>query len=884
MQSNEKKYDFGIVGLWFGRNYGSIVTYYALHQTVVKMGYSVVMIENPLKPDHEMILDKSHPYHIAKAFYNVSERKRLNRMYELNQECRGFIVGSDQLWNVGLSRPYKQMYYLGFADDSVKKISYGTSFGKDYKGTDEERKVSSANLRRFDGVSVRDKLSLDICKNTFGVENAVEVCDPTFLCDREDYDKLSDMADVEEKEKYILAYVLDPNTEIGERLEQLSVDKNKKVIVLLDEFPKNWEVNKDRLGLTGRGNVEVKKDVDLCEWIWYYQNAESVFTDSFHGTVFSIIFKKPFVTLMNVKRGAERFLSLLEPIGLSYRLFETVDCIGQYDLLESCDYDTAYEKLDKIKKDSYHWLKEVLDREKEMPKRISLSEEQSEIMKNDFRRCKRVAEYIKSYGIENVVICPSRENWNLQRLFSSDAFFKVHIVREESSAGFYALGISQRLNKKVVLCSGAGALSAVREAKIQHLPLLVMTADKSYSYGQENGFHDIFGNAVKKSFALTTRCDEMSEWKLRHDICSAILELDRYSKGPVHVNIPTESSMELTFNDGDTWLEKRKIIDKVTLTSGESVWKARADRLKKIKKILVIYGQNRPLSAKDEQAVNEFAERYNCVIIKDTMSNLNCDRAFVPNDVIENLSDNAFCDNLWADVVITVGGQTSFSDRIVKKLMSRGIPVNHWNVSEDGETADIFHNLLRIFECSAGAFFRKLVKFADGAVNNEIYYKAWQEECDRCIPPHTSHYSKLYAIERFVIGIPNHVNLHIGKGDVIECINRFALKPDISVFALNGGQGCIAAFLGQAEADERDSYLLAEEDGFISDIHSLYISDIETKLHIMMINTSGKNIAKNIAETLGFRYMCSHDRDEFDSGIFDFFEEREKSVIFEIFI
>ena len=884
MQSNEKKYDFGIIGLWFGRNYGSMATYYALHQTVTKMGYSVEMIENPLKPDHEMIPDKSHPYHIAKVFYNISEKKKLNRMHELNKECRGFIVGSDQLWNIGLSRPYKQMYYLGFADDSVKKISYGTSFGKDYKGTDEERKISSANLRRFDGVSVRDRLSLDICKNTFGVENAVEVCDPTFLCDREDYDKLSDMAHIEENEKYILAYILDPDAEIGERLEQLSVDRDIKVIVMLDEPPKNWESNKEHLGLTGRGNVEVKKDVDLCEWIWYYQNAESVFTDSFHGTIFSIIFKKPFITLMNVKRGAERFLSLLEPIGLSCRLFETPDCIGKYDLLESCDYDTVDEKLDKIKKDSYHWLKEVLVKKKEMPKSISLSEEQSELIKNDFKRCKRVVEYIKSYGIENIVICPNRDNWNLERLFSSDEFFKVHIVRDETSAGFFALGISQRTNKKVVLCSGAGALSAVREAKTQHLPILVMTADRSYSCGQENGFTDIFGNAVKKSFALTTRSDEMSEWKLRHDICSAVLELDHHAKGPVHVNIPLESSMELTFNDGDTWLEKRKIIDKVTLTSGDSVWKARADRLKKIRKILVIYGQNRPLSPKDEEAVNEFAERYHCVIIKDTMSNLNCDRAFVPNDVIDHLSDSAFCDNLWADVVITIGGKTSFSDKIVKKLMSRGIPVNHWNVSENGEIPDIFHHLLRVFECSAGAFFRKFVRFADGAENDGTYYKAWQDECDRCLPPHTSHYSRLYAIERFVIGIPDHVNLHIGAGDVMECVNRFAIKPDIPVLALNGGQGCIAAFLGQSAANERESYLLADEEEFVKDIHSLYVCDTEKNMHIMFINQSGRNIVEHTAEILGFRYMCSHDRDEFDGHIFDFFEEKDKTVIFEIFI
>jgi len=55
-------------------------------------------------------------------------------------------------------------------------------------------------------------------------------------------------------------------------------------------------------------------------------------------------------------------------------------------------------------------------------------------------------------------------------------------------------------------------------------------------------------------------------------------------------------------------------------------------------------------------------------------------------------------------------------------------------------------------------------------------------------------------------------------------------------------------------------------------------------MHIMFINQSGRNIVEHTAEILGFRYMCSHDRDEFDGHIFDFFEEKDKTVIFEIFI
>ena len=95
--------------------------------------------------------------------------------------------------------------------------------------------------------------------------------------------------------------------------------------------------------------------------MWYYKHAKSIFTDSFHGTIFSIIFKKPFITLKNEKRGGERFISLLKPIGLINRLFDTEVCITNNSyLLDRCEYDIPYKRLEKIKEKSYLWLENAL--------------------------------------------------------------------------------------------------------------------------------------------------------------------------------------------------------------------------------------------------------------------------------------------------------------------------------------------------------------------------------------------------------------------------------------------------------------------------------------------------------------------------------------------
>ena len=169
------------------------------------------------------------------------------------------------------------------------------------------------------------------------------------------------MAKLEETEPFILAYILDPTQIIGLRLEKLSVNKNMKVIVILDENQKQLEINKKNLGLSGNGYIEVKESMNLYEWMWYFNHSKSVFTDSFHGTIFSIIFKKPFITLVNKKRGAERFISLLKPISLMYRLFNSSECINERDdLLDNCDFSIPYKKLDKIKKFSALWLENIL--------------------------------------------------------------------------------------------------------------------------------------------------------------------------------------------------------------------------------------------------------------------------------------------------------------------------------------------------------------------------------------------------------------------------------------------------------------------------------------------------------------------------------------------
>lgn len=362
----KRKFDVAIVGLWYGLNYGSMATYFALHQTLKKMGLSVLMVENSLRPDSENVYDKTHPRRLAHQFYDISARYPLRELHVLNNHCDAFLVGADQLWNVDLSRPYRQTYFLDFVDDNKKRISVGTSFAKEYGGSAEEKLVSSYNLRRFDHVSVRDELSRQICAD-WGVESTV-ICDPVLFCGKEDYEPIANQAKLTHDEKFLMAYILDPDDTTGKFLHDMAVATGCKVVAVLDLYPPLWEERRRRLNVDQYDDVEVKSEVDIFEWIWYYKHAEAVITDSFHGTIFSILYEKPFLTRTNYERGYQRFVSLLTPLHLESRMFNSFcDVPDPVGMLRELDYTVPNQALDAIRAEGLQWLRDAL----EAPKKVT---------------------------------------------------------------------------------------------------------------------------------------------------------------------------------------------------------------------------------------------------------------------------------------------------------------------------------------------------------------------------------------------------------------------------------------------------------------------------------------------------------------------------------
>lgn len=218
------------------------------------------------------------------------------------------IVGSDQVWHPVINEG-DDAYFLADVPDGVKRISYAPSFGVDEFDQKLEQKMAGW-LARFDALSVREPQGAAIVKRLCGREAAV-VCDPTLLLERVDYEAIESKPRFGLPKKYIAVY-----TVCGHPwAESAAIGLGKKMGLPVVHLPggqlARWYLPGKAKRVTALGPAE---------WLWFIHHAEYVVTNSFHGTVFSLVYHRPFTVALNGRASDARMLSLLDSVGVNDRV------------------------------------------------------------------------------------------------------------------------------------------------------------------------------------------------------------------------------------------------------------------------------------------------------------------------------------------------------------------------------------------------------------------------------------------------------------------------------------------------------------------------------------------------------------------------------------
>lgn len=265
-----------------------------------------------------------------------------------------FVVGSDQLWLP--SNIAADYYTLNFVPENIPKIALATSFG--VSSLPPKQASSAAKfLNRIDYVSIREKSGQKLIKDLAGRDVPV-VCDPTLMFSNEDWTSITPQERFY-NEKYIFVYFLGNNPEQRELIKRVQKETGYKIVQLAhcDEFIKT------DVGFAD----EAPYNVGPKEFIQLIRDAEFVFTDSFHCSVFSMLHQKTFFTFRrynsegNVSTNG-RLYSLLSLVGLENRLLNGSE-IANDVINSSINYSNVMKKLAEMREFTWNWLADCLKKE-----------------------------------------------------------------------------------------------------------------------------------------------------------------------------------------------------------------------------------------------------------------------------------------------------------------------------------------------------------------------------------------------------------------------------------------------------------------------------------------------------------------------------------------
>lgn len=504
---------------------------------------------------------------------------------------------------------------------------------------------------------------------------------------------------------------------------------------------------------------------------------------------------------------------------------------------------------------------------------------------------------LKQFGIRRIVVSPGSRHFPFVHSLESDSFFKLYSVVDERSAAFFALGLIQQTTEPVaVTCSSGTACmnygSAIVEAYYQRLPLLVLSSDRipCLLNQMEDQMYDqlsTFKHCTKYFGQLPVVNNNLDEWLCNRIINESLLELTHHGKGPVHLNIPFAAHHNDTFSTKALPNVRKINLSTLSLTPDE--WSTYADKLKG-KKVMIVWGQSCMMTQIMKDAVTDFVENFDAVILTDYMSNCHHPKAIKNTTVTLSILKPEEKVNLMPDIVITVGGNYIFNNEL--KDFLRLSDVKHWQVGKEDKVCDPFRHLTEIFEMEEYLFFKLITENASFS-NQGKYAETWLQLSNLPSLP-TPDYNELYAIGSLLRHIPANVDLQLANSCTIRMAHFFKIDPTIRVNCnrgVNGIDGSMSTAVGFSAENKRPTFYITGDLSFFYDMNSLWIRHLSKKMRILLINNGGGAVmygplndemrktlpphvaaghhtsAKGWVESLGFKYISANNKEEVDKAI-----------------
>ena len=540
---------------------------------------------------------------------------------------------------------------------------------------------------------------------------------------------------------------------------------------------------------------------------------------------------------------------------------------------------------------------------------------------SDKKGIQQIVETLAALGLNKIVICPGSRNAPLVISFNRHPAFTCTSIRDERSAAFFALGMSMETGMPVAVVSTSGSAvlnfaPAISEAYYQHVPLIVITADRLKEWthqgdGQTINQTEVYRNYINKSYELRGDADNKDDlWYNNRCINEGWNIAVTKDKGPVHFNIPLSEPL---YRVAEVQTSAPRVFREVQLkqTLPLDVFDRLQDEFRNAQKVMILAGQL-PVCSELKDEIVRISKLDNVIVLTESISNLH-DEHFVENidRCITPMNDYEL-EELMPDLLITIGG--AIISKRIKSALRKFRPLHHWYI-------DPYHGFMDTYQCLTMAipmepyeFFKEFnimlkhpksdyrLKWEGYNFRYDVLHNKFKENCA---------YSDFKVFDHIIRQFPKDTCLHISNSSPIRYVQLFENRHISETWCnrgTSGIDGCTSTAVGAAfVAGFKNFVLITGDVAFNYDINALWNESQVNNLKIIVINNGGGGIfriisgpdkvdemenyfetamnsdAKRIAERYEWQYMQAEDSITLKQSLTEFFSNNSNRCILEIF-
>lgn len=479
---------------------------------------------------------------------------------------------------------------------------------------------------------------------------------------------------------------------------------------------------------------------------------------------------------------------------------------------------------------------------------------------SDKESCTILADLLIAKGVKRIVLSPGSRNAPLIVSFARRKDLEQFVVLDERSAAFMAMGMAQQTGEPVaVVCTSGTALlnyaPAVAEAYYQHIPLIVISADRPEEWiDQEDSQtlrqRNLFAPFVKASYSLPSEitCDD-ERWWVNRMVNDAVNTAMQPKPGPVHINVPLREPL-YGLKEYDRVFAERIISDAdIDVSLNEKAIREFSEKVSRCKKVMVLASFGNP-DAKLSSFLDRLSRLPQVIVLTETISNLHLEESVPAIDRVLSVIPEDEKSDFSPDLLITFGG--SLVSRMVKQFLRKYSPREHWSLDENVHIADTMQSMTRHIRMSPAGFFSQITEYIHPAESE--YHRLWMERKSEAARRHErylsgSEWSDLKAFSLIFPAIPQGSALQLSNSTPVRYAQLFEcdqiIRSDCNR-GVSGIDGATSTAVGAACAGDGVTVFITGDMGFLYDSNALWNKYIVPTLKIIVMKNGSGGIFRFI--------------------------------------